>query len=177
VGKRVVETYFDAGTDRWKNRVAGGPNMPNEYLLQADAERDGRSFADFLGCEYRLVGDDAPDPPPAEPAEPAGSAEQRASAGNGHVQALAARLERLESGESADLEDPLRAELAAQVAGQLAAAAQEYAVAAHQLAAHLHRVEADQLDSVGEFERAELQRKAAAIDDDLASGRRSHPAG
>ena len=118
--------------------------------------------------------DDAPDPPPAEPA---GSPEQRAGDAHGHVQALAARLERLETGESADLEDALRAELAAQVAGQLAAAAQEYAVAAHELAAHLHRAEADQLDSVGEFERAELQRKAAAIDDDLASGRRSHPAG
>ena len=68
VGKRVVETYFDAGTDRWKNRVVGGPNLPNEYLLRADAERDGRSFADFLSCEYRLVGDDAPDPAPAVPA-------------------------------------------------------------------------------------------------------------
>lgn len=175
MGKRVVETYFDAGTDRWKNRVAGGPTMPNVYLLQADAERDGRSFAEFLDCGYRLVGDDAPDP---SPAEPAGSPEQRAGDAHGHVRALAARLERLETGESADLEDPLRAELAAQVAGQLATAAEEYAVAAHELAAHLHRAEADQLDSVGEFERAELQRKAAAIDDDLASGRRrSHPAG
>ena len=110
-----------------------------------------------------------PSPPALRSSEPGDA--------HGHVQALAARLERLETGESADLEDPLRAELAAQVAGQLAAAAQEYAVAAHELAAHLHRAEADHLDSVGEFERAELQRKAAAIDDDLASGRRSHPAG
>lgn len=175
MGKRVVETYFDAGAGRWKNRVVQGPNLPNEYLLLADAERDGRSFADFLCCEFRLVGDDAPGLPPAEPA---GSPEQRATAAHAHVQALAARLERLESGEAAELEDALSAELAAQVAGQLAAAAQEYAVAAHELAAHLHRVEADHLESVGEFERAELQRKAAAIDDDLAADRRrSHPAG
>jgi hypothetical protein len=175
VGKRVVESYFDAGSGRWKNRVVGGPGLPNEYVDQAAAIREGRSFAEFLSCEFRVAGDDAPDAPPDEPG---GSPEQRATAAHGHVQALAARLERLESGESADLEDALSAELAARVAAQLAAAAQEYAVAAHELAAHLHRVEADHLDSVGEFERAELQRKAAAIDDDLASGRRrSHPAG
>ena len=176
MANRIVESCFDAASGRWKNRVVGGPDLPNEYVHLDDAASDGRGFADFLGCGFRVVDDAAravagagPDgAPPPEPGPVPRTAGSRPSPRGSS---------RLETGETADVEDPLHAELAAQVAVQLAAAAHEYAVAAHERAAHLHRVEADHLESVGEFERAELQRKAAAVDEDLAAGPPSHPAG
>lgn len=175
MGKRVVESYLDVASGRWKNRVVGGPDLPNEYLHLGDAAREGRGFADFLGCEFRMA-DDQPEPPEPPP-PPAMSPELRAHAANGRIQALAARLERLAADETAGVEDALRAELAAQVAGQLAGAAEEYAVAALELAADLHRTEAEELEMAGEFERAQLQRKAAIVDDQLAEGRQFHPHG
>ena len=168
-----METFFHHDSGRWKNRIVGGPDLPNAYVDQEAAARDGRGFAEFLGSEYRVFTEPVVAVPerPAEPPQPAAA---RARTANGLVQALAARLDRLETGEEGETgegEDALRVELAAQVAGQLVAAAREYAGAAHELAAEIHRTEADRLELVGEAERAALQRKAAAVDDELASSR------
>ena len=95
-----------------------------------------------------------------------------ARAANGHIQALAARLERLDSTEADEGDDVLRAELRAQVAASLAEAAHEYAGLAHEMAAGIHRAEADALDRAGEVERATLQRKAAVVADQLADVQR-----
>jgi hypothetical protein len=178
-----VQTFFHADSGKWKNKIVGGPDLPNEYVDEAGATRDGRQFAEFLGCDYRV-----PSEPSTTPAErslgPPQPASVRARAANGLVQALAARLDRLETGQAAETGDPgegedaLRVELAAQVAGQLADAARRYAGVAHELAAEIHRAEADQLELAGEVERAALQRKAAAVDEDLAAARQDqHPNG
>ncbi len=170
---RAVETFFHEDSGRWKNRIVGGPDLPNAYADEVDATRDGRQFAAFLGCDYRVPSEPAVAVPSGS-AGPPQPASVRARAAHGRVQALAARLERLESGAAGETDDPgegedaLRVELAAQVAGQLAEAAREYAGVAHELAAEIHRAEADQLDRAGESERAALQRKAAAVDEELA---------
>ena len=185
-----METYFHHDSGRWKNRIVGGPDLPNAYVDQECAARDGRGFAEFLGSEYRVftevtevtaVAATVPGRP-TEPLPPAAAVRTRTA--NGLVQALAARLDRLEIGEdgaTGEGEDALRVELAAQVAGQLVAAAREYAGAAHELAAEIHRTEADRLELAGETERAVLQRKAAAVDEELAAAQRAvndqHPNG
>ena len=169
VGTRVVMTYFSSETGRWKNQIVGGPDVPNAYLHRGDAEREGRGFAEFLNCEFRLdpeVPGDGPSTPPDRPPS------VRARAANDHVQALAARLEQLEAGDPEDGADVLHAELKAQVAASLAEAAHEYAGIAHEIAAAIHRVEADDLDRAGEAERAALQRKAATVADQLAADQR-----
>ena len=179
-----METYFHHDSGRWKNRIVGGPDLPNAYVAEEDAARDGRGFAEFLGSEYRVFSRRPPATVPERPAEPPQPAAARTRTANGLVQALAARLDRLETGEdgeTGEAEDALRVELAAQVAGQLVAAAREYAGAAHELAAQIHRTEADRLELVGEAERAALQRKAAAVDEELAAAERAvsdqHPNG
>ena len=186
MGKRVVETFFHEDSGRWKNRIVGGADLPNAYVDEVDAARDGRDFAEFLGCEY-LVSSEPAAATLVRSVGPPQPASVRARAANGLVQALAARLDRLEGGEAGDTDEPgegedaLRVELAAQVAGQLADAAREYAGVAHELAAEIHRAEADQLELAGEVERAALQRKAAAVDEELAAAQRAvherHPNG
>jgi hypothetical protein len=169
VGTRVVMTYFCSETGRWKNRIVGGRDLPNAYVHRADAEREGHDFAEFLNCEFRL---DPEVPDVGASAPPDRSAEERARAASEHVQALAARLEQLEAGGPEDGADVLHAELKAQVAASLAEAAHEYAGLAHQIAATIHRAEADDLDRAGEAERAALQRKAATVADQLAADQR-----
>jgi hypothetical protein len=172
-----VETYIHAGSGRWKNRIVDGPDLPNAYLHRADAEREGRGLAEFLNCDFRVEPGAADESPPAghgpSGPDPHGPApEVLARAVNGHIQALAARLERLESGEPDDGEDVLRAELSAQVAARLAEAAHQYAGLAHEIAAGIHHTEADDLDRAGEIERAALQRKAASVAEELAAAQR-----
>jgi hypothetical protein len=170
----VVLTYFDHETGRWKNRIVAGPDLPNAYLHRADAEREGRGFAEFLNCEFQVEPEASGDGPPAPPDRPA---EVRLRSAHEHAQALAARLEQLESGGPAEGGEALHAELKAQVAATLADAAHEYAGLAHEVAAGIHRAEADELDRAGEAERAALQRKAAAVADQLADVHRDAHSG
>jgi len=167
-------TYFDPESGRWKNRIADGPDLPNTYRHRADAEREGRGFAEFLNCEFRLDPEVPDTEPPGGPAPPAPdpAADVRARGANDHIQALAARLERLETGESSEDDGALRAELRAQAAATLAEVAHEYAGLAHEIAAAIHRAEADDLDREGEAERASLQRKAATVAEELAAAQR-----
>ena len=185
MGKRVVETFFHADSGRWKNRIVGGPDLPNAYVDRGGRRAGRPRVRGVPGLRVpRVRRRPAPSaatepgrpshrqPAAAAPAPPTGWSRPSPPGWTGS---------RPGGGETGEGEDALRAELAAQVAGQLAAAAHEYAGAAHELAAQIHRAEADQLELVGETERAALQRKAAAVDEELAAAQRAtsdqHPTG
>ena len=178
-----METFFHHDSGRWKNRIVGGPDLPNAYVDREAAARDGRGFAEFLGSEYRLftrarcrgagaAGRATPAWRLHAPAPPTAWCRHSLRGWTGSRPGRKARPARARTpcGWSWPPRWPASRRRCPRVRR-----------AAHELAAEIHRTEANRLELVGETERAALQRKAAAVDDELAAPQRAlddrHPNG
>lgn len=100
-------------------------------------------------------------------------AAHRARAAGRRIEELRERNKRLEAGETATLDDVVRARAAAEKERLESERAHERASAAHEAAASRHRDAATLLDKTGHSDQADERRQAAARDDAVAEKRYS----